>query len=98
MAERDLKNSLLSKHKICQFHLKKNITNLHTNTLNAFTLSEIGARWAPAIINTTSELIFIGKHHKILSNNVSFWIGGAAVAEGKIEMSDYMKHSLCPGR
>ena len=62
-----------------------------------FALSEIGAGWTPAIINTTSEYTFIRKHHKRLRNNISFWIGGSTEAEGKIALSDYMKHPACSG-
>ena len=49
-----------------------------------FILSEIGLGWAPAIINSTSEYTFIEKQHQLLHNNVSFWIGGGTITEGKI--------------
>ena len=63
-----------------------------------FILSEIGTGWASAIINSTSEYTFIEKQHQLLHNNISFWIGGATIADGKIELSDYIKHSPCAGR
>ena len=73
---------------------------INKNTFNMFVfiLSGIGPGWAPAIINSTFEYTFIQKQHQLLHNNVSFWIGGTTIAEGKIELSDYMKHSPCPGR
>ena len=62
-----------------------------------FVLSEIGTGWGIAMMNSSVELEFIGKHHKMLNNNVSYWIGGATLAEGNINYSDYMVHSPCPG-
>ena len=62
-----------------------------------FASSDIGAGWAPAIINSTTEHTFIMKQHRILKNDVPFWIGGSTVAEGEIELSAYMKDSPCPG-
>ena len=63
-----------------------------------FVSLEIGTGWAPAIINSISELVFIGEHNKMLSNNASFWIGGSTLAEGKIESSDYMVHPAFTGK
>ena len=74
------------------------LLRLFIYTVIIFPLSEIGAGWVPAIINSTSELVFIGEHHKMLSNNASFWIGGSTLAEGKIELSDYMVHPSFTGK
>ena len=66
-------------------------------TVIIIVLSEIGTGWGPAIIDSTTELIFIGEHHNKLCNNGSFWIGGSTLADGEIELSDYMEHPAFTG-
>ena len=59
-------------------------------------MAAIGTGWGIAMMNSAFELEFIGKQHKMLSNNMSYWIGGATLTVGSIEFSDYMKYTPCP--
>ena len=48
----------------------------------SYLLSEIGPGWSPAIINSSLEFEFIGRQHRRLSNHMSFFTGGSAIALG----------------
>ena len=55
-------------------------------------MSALGDGWAPAVINSPSELSFIKEKQKFLSNNRTYWIGGSTNIEiGEIiTLFDYM--------
>ena len=53
-------------------------------------ISEIGNGWAPAIADSAEKLEHIREGLKLLTDHISFWIGGSANAAGTIEHSKYM--------
>ena len=53
-------------------------------------ISEIGKGWATAIADSADELDHIKESLKLLTNHISFWIGGSANAAGTIDYSKYM--------
>ena len=52
-------------------------------------LSEIGAGWIPAKLNSEKELDAIRFQYSGVSNGMSFAVGGAALSMGPIMLSNY---------
>ena len=70
------------------------ITKLVINeAFSTFVLPEIGPGWMPTILNSQAEVDFIRDSQKLLSNNISYWIGGSSTVLGRIELSDYSTRS-----
>ena len=44
-------------------------------------IPEIGKGWAPAVINSPSELFLIQKIQKIMNDSYNYWIGGSTYAK-----------------
>ena len=57
-----------------------------------FCILEIGKGWAPAVINSPSELILIQKIQKEMNDDHSYWIGGSTYTKhGKpVTFYDYL--------
>ena len=55
-------------------------------------ITEFGEGWAPAIINSPSELILLQKIQMEMNDNYSYWIGGSTYAKhGKpVAFLDYL--------
>ena len=61
------------------------------------TLLEIGSGWIPALLNNEAEHAFVVKSQRVLSNNLSYWIGGSAITTGDIDFFHYFLYQTNPG-
>ena len=88
------------------FHINTSILNngqwcICCNVTEHFTYvyilcqSELGQGWAPAIINTSTELSLIKNIQLNLNNVQSYWVGGSTDADhwGPVTFFDYLPNT-----
>lgn len=61
----------------------------YTLLLPCICLLGLGEKWAPAVINSASEWIFIREIQKRFGNSLSYWIGGSTYARDGLPVTFY---------